>query len=941
MQRKFDNTKITVEFDEAGNRQQLSSGDSLKTLFGKIKKWFSDLKPVAFSGDYNDLENKPEKFSPETHTHDERYYTEEETDNKFVSDSKYYAINATARAGTNSGDSAYCKANPWYKVAECETNANHDENNMVLLVSQEQYMYDSKDDSYTGILNVVSKTSNNHKKGVAQLSWLCIDNKNNNTKQEWVLLYNDEGDACKFELWLKSENPWRNVSIRVLSSSAAYVFGAKWKLLDSFNNGQPNYTEGMTVVNVTYPSTDTIKGNISYEGTNRTGDIIKFIDNTSDTYGNGISIGDGGLTIIGGGESSNVIAEQYDPNHMEDGKMHGGDEKMIIANDAAIDFYTDCQNGFDTAKHISMSNGNVTANQFIGNATSASKLQTSRNISLGGNFVGSANFDGSGNITINARNEYAWCMSENTINYPYHRFAYIEPNSRKEYLDNGNIFIINRPYYDDKGGMGIFQVFIRKNNNTNSLFDIRWIVRDKNIPINCIKMCCNNDTNNTTVDLFYQFTKGYDGCVISRISDWGRRHTDEIPLKLCHSHESGNTTATDKKDSYESYKSLDDAATELGRTFTDILTPGSNSFIQESWFATKLNSDYITANSDLNTYIQSGIYYNGLNAEAKTLTNCPTQNAFVMFVKQYGDKNTGTQEITEYLTTNPKKYMRNFYNGTWGEWYRVYTTADPPTTTNVDWSNVQNKPTIPTKTSQLTNDSNFVTTSGNVASATKLATTRTINGTSFNGTGNITTSKWGTARTITIGNCSKSVDGSGNVTFSLSDIGALYNNCSSDGAITINGIKFYTIMNGSTFKVVDAENICCSNGYLKVVNSTGGYNGIYASQFSTQSSRRVKTNITPMTEDEARKILDVDVVGYDYINGAKDQYGMIAEDVYNVIPSIVSGNVDCDDDDTEAVMNIGIDYSKAVPYLIKMVQMMEVEIRELKKELKMRDKIDE
>lgn len=78
-----------------------------------------------------------------------------------------------------------------------------------------------------------------------------------------------------------------------------------------------------------------------------------------------------------------------------------------------------------------------------------------------------------------------------------------------------------------------------------------------------------------------------------------------------------------------------------------------------------------------------------------------------------------------------------------------------------------------------------------------------------------------------------------------------------------------------------------------------------------------------MTEDEARKILDVDVVGYDYINGAKDQYGMIAEDVYNVIPSIVSGNVDCDDDDIEAVSRIGIDYSKAVPYLIKLVQVME------------------
>ena len=55
----------------------------------------------------------------------------------------------------------------------------------------------------------------------------------------------------------------------------------------------------------------------------------------------------------------------------------------------------------------------------------------------------------------------------------------------------------------------------------------------------------------------------------------------------------------------------------------------------------------------------------------------------------------------------------------------------------------------------------------NVASATKLATSRTINGTSFNGTADITTAKWGTARNIYIRDASQahtgaavSVDGS-------------------------------------------------------------------------------------------------------------------------------------------------------------------------------------
>ena len=59
-----------------------------------------------------------------------------------------------------------------------------------------------------------------------------------------------------------------------------------------------------------------------------------------------------------------------------------------------------------------------------------------------------------------------------------------------------------------------------------------------------------------------------------------------------------------------------------------------------------------------------------------------------------------------------------------------------------------------------------------VEKANTLTTARTINGTSFNGSTNITTANWGTARTVTIGSTSKSVNGSANVNWSLSEIGA-------------------------------------------------------------------------------------------------------------------------------------------------------------------------
>lgn len=47
------------QFTKAPTRGNLNSGDSTPTLWGKVKKWFSDLKAVAFSGSYNDLSNKP------------------------------------------------------------------------------------------------------------------------------------------------------------------------------------------------------------------------------------------------------------------------------------------------------------------------------------------------------------------------------------------------------------------------------------------------------------------------------------------------------------------------------------------------------------------------------------------------------------------------------------------------------------------------------------------------------------------------------------------------------------------------------------------------------------------------------------------------------------------------------------------------------------------
>ena len=106
------------------------------------------------------------------------------------------------------------------------------------------------------------------------------------------------------------------------------------------------------------------------------------------------------------------------------------------------------------------------------------------------------------------------------------------------------------------------------------------------------------------------------------------------------------------------------------------------------------------------------------------------------------------------------------------------------TNTNFTFSSTYNTLTVTNITGSL---------SGNASSATILETARTINGTSFNGSQNITTANWGTSRNISIGGTSKAVNGSANVTWTEAEIAA-------NTAVTlktarnINGTSF----NGST-----------------------------------------------------------------------------------------------------------------------------------------------
>ena len=144
-----------------------------------------------------------------------------------------------------------------------------------------------------------------------------------------------------------------------------------------------------------------------------------------------------------------------------------------------------------------------------------------------------------------------------------------------------------------------------------------------------------------------------------------------------------------------------------------------------------------------------------------------------------GAHNTGGSSTTGSIYLIPYTPTDDVYSGTEGLYIsknqlklddkRVPTTNDAAGTVGSSTRPVYVNAGIITQCST----SLGVSITGNAATATRLLTARTINGTSFNGTANITTANWGTARTLTIGNSGKSVNGSGNVTWSNNEIGFL------------------------------------------------------------------------------------------------------------------------------------------------------------------------
>ena len=199
-------------------------------------------------------------------------------------------------------------------------------------------------------------------------------------------------------------------------------------------------------------------------------------------------------------------------------------------------------------------------------ASSASKLTTARNIALGTDLRGSANFDGSGNITINANINACSVSVGSTNGLPFKRIAHYETGN--SWYDNALLLYISQGYIN--GSNGICRVEFRtdnistSNSNPSASALVKWLVRN-GYGLDSLYAGYYVTTGKAYIDIYLKTTKGYQGTVIRVLQDSRGGINSNVQLINSHYH-----SDTDHK---EAYSSIEAASTALyNRAYTRIVS---------------------------------------------------------------------------------------------------------------------------------------------------------------------------------------------------------------------------------------------------------------------------------------------------------------------------------------------------------------------------------
>ena len=257
----------------------------------------------------------------------------------------------------------------------------------------------------------------------------------------------------------------------------------------------------------------------------------------------------------------------------------------------------------------------------------------------------------------------------------------------------------------------------------------------------------------------------------------------------------------------------------VGNNFNDIATHGNSmgmSNIAAPYASSTAN--YQTLNGYVNPNGQTG-WHHYINLSYTDSNNTATSPN--MWQTQFAIK-AGTTEV--YVRSRAGGKISN--DAAWAApWVRLARVTDNVASASkvanaLSWSGYSSGSyngsaaksiSIPNNTNQLTNGAGFITASasisGNAGSATKLQNSRTINGTSFNGTANIVTSYWGTTRKLWGNSVNGNADVNGSITIANTD--GVY--------VQIGDVRLVYDKANTAIKVVKSDGTTAANFY-----ATGG-----------------------------------------------------------------------------------------------------------------------
>lgn len=505
---------------------------------------------------------------------------------------------------------------------------------------------------------------------------------------------------------MQTASVWRG-QILMASNTAT---GLYWRTASTFSGGWRKILDSSNYGEYAYSKTDADGRFVNLSGDTMTGALkvpeLRFTNGTAiwfDQYGN-VTFGSTSSSnwwYIGSSRNSPSIAVNFGTGNVGIGQSASTTYKLAV-------------------------NGDVHANSFTGslngNASTASKWQAARTVTMNGFADCSFSIDGSSNVSFDYKPYNFYLSVNNKNNYPWHRIAKIGPITAF-YQDKEVTLLLSQGY--DGGKWGIVRITLRTNSTgTVSTAHVEWLNR-RAFSRTDVKIGLYNASGETYADVFLKANGSYSS-VTGLVLTQGGRGTLGRTWTLVNSSEVNNTTTTDKLTSTECWTSIEVAAEELHKkAYTNIIEADDAGGVGILYDHGKLTaiSGTTMPNEGLRLY---RAYNNGYPA------------AYGNLMSVRGEGSGAGELLLEWKgsTELGHIYYRSKRDNTSSGWSSWGTLA-------------------------------FLT--DNVASATKLQTARSINGTSFDGTENITTFKWGSSRNIYIRDASQthtgeavSVDGSSN-----------------------------------------------------------------------------------------------------------------------------------------------------------------------------------